>query len=414
MTAVTAVSAAMPARTRRWRPVRAPMPRHSACDPPMRGSVRTMQTNQLSADTLRRLAELRPDEGKVLSIYLNLDPTEFASGPARSTAINSLLDQAGRSAREENVSVREDVNRVRDALKNFDFQRAHGLAVFACGSEDLLDVIKLPCTVDNTVVIDESPYIEPLVEVQSGARYGVVLVNRQTARIFRGSRDRLDQIARVDDEVHRRHDQGGWSQSRYQRSVDKEAQDHLKNACDELLRRHERRPFEALFVGAPEAVYGDFCERLHPYLRERLCGRIEVDVEHTSVDEVQHAAEATIAEHERKLEKQALDRLQQGMGAGGRAAAGLDDTLGVLNEQRVELLLLQENFDAAGVCCPQCGWLGPSGVNACPADGTDTEEREDITDLAVRRAITQSAQVVRVRDDARLEPLGSIAAVLRF
>ena len=62
----------------------------------MPGSVRSMQTNQLSPDTLRRLAELRPDDGKVVSIYLNLDPTEFASRQARATAINSVLDEAGR------------------------------------------------------------------------------------------------------------------------------------------------------------------------------------------------------------------------------------------------------------------------------------------------------------------------------
>jgi peptide chain release factor subunit 1 len=167
-------------------------------------------------------------------------------------------------------------------------------------------------------------------------------------------------------------------------------------------------------VGAPEAVYNDFCERLHPYLSERVVGRIEVDVEHTGVDEVQHAAEPAISAYERKLEKDALDRLEQARGTGGRGATGLEDTLAALNEQRVEVLLLQENFDAAGVCCPQCGWLGPSGVKSCPADGTATVEREDITDLAVRRAITQSAQVVRVRDDERLEPMGSIAAVLRF
>ncbi|HYZ28064.1 MAG TPA: Vms1/Ankzf1 family peptidyl-tRNA hydrolase [Thermoleophilaceae bacterium] len=373
-----------------------------------------MQTNQLSPDTLRRLAELRPDDGKVVSIYLNLDPTEFASGAARSTAINSLLDEAGRAAREEDPKVREDVERIRDAFKGMDFQGAHAVAVFAAGGEDLLEVIKLPRTVDSAVVIDEAPYIEPLVEVQSDARYGVVLVNRQTARIFRGSRDRLDEVGRVYDEVHRRHDQGGWSQARYQRSVDKEAQDHLKNAADELLRRHKRRPFEALFVGAPEAVYNDFRERLHPYLSERVVGRIEVDVEHTGVDEVQHAAEPAISAYERKLEKDALDRLEQARGTGGRGATGLEDTLAALSEQRVEVLLLQENFDAAGVCCPQCGWLGPSGVKSCPADGTTTVEREDITDLAVRRAITQSAQVVRVRDDDRLEPMGSIAAVLRF
>jgi peptide subunit release factor 1 (eRF1) len=368
-----------------------------------------MQTNQLSPDTLRRLAELRPDDGKVVSIYLNLDPTEFASGAARATAINSLMDEASRAAREEEPAVREDVERVRDAFKNLDFQGAHGVAVFASGTEDLLELIKLPRTVENAVVIDESPYVEPLVEVQTEARYGVVLVNRQTARIFRGSRDRLDEIARVDDEVHRRHDQGGWSQARYQRSVDKEATDHLKNAADELLRRHKRRPFEALFVGAPEAVFNEFCERLHPYLKDRVAGRIDVDVEHTSADEVQSAAAPTIESHEHKLEKEALDRLH-----GGRGATGLEDTLAALNEQRVEVLLLQDNFDAAGVCCPQCGWLGPSNVDACPADGTETVGREDITDLAVRRAITQSAQVVRISDDERLEEMGSIAAVLRF
>jgi peptide subunit release factor 1 (eRF1) len=181
-----------------------------------------------------------------------------------------------------------------------------------------------------------------------------------------------------------------------------------------LLRRHKRRPFDALFVGAPEAVYREFRERLHPYLAEIVAGRIDVDVEHTTADDVQHAAEDKIAEYERRREQEALDRLIQGANSGGRGASGLEETLTALNEQRVEVLLLQDNFDAAGVCCPQCGWLGPSGVTTCPADGTATLERDDITDLAVRRAIRQSARVVVVRDDERLEPLGSIAALLRF
>src|SRR3954451_3403730 len=159
-----------------------------------------MQTNQLSADTLRRLAGLRP-ERKVVSLYLNLDPSEFASGQARSTAINSLLDEAERAARDEDPAVGEDVSRLREHFKGMDFSGAHGLAVFACGAEDLLETIKLPRAVASCVVIDDAAYVEPLVEVQTRALYGVVLVNRQTARIFRGSRDRLDQVATVDDTV---------------------------------------------------------------------------------------------------------------------------------------------------------------------------------------------------------------------
>src|SRR5919206_188571 len=135
----------------------------------MPGSFRRMQTNQLSPDTLRRLAELRPEDGKVVSLYLNLDPTEFASGPARATAINSLLDEAARAARDEDPAVRDDVDRIRELFKGFDFQGAHGVAVFACGAEDLLEVIKLPRTVENAVVVDESPYVEPLAELQAGA-----------------------------------------------------------------------------------------------------------------------------------------------------------------------------------------------------------------------------------------------------
>ena len=373
-----------------------------------------MQTNQLSPDTLRRLAELRPAAGKVVSLYLNLDPSQFANGQARSTAINSLLDEAERIAREEDASVRRDVAALRDHFKSLDFTGAHAVAVFANGADDLLETIKLPRAVQNCVVIDDAPYVEPLVEVQTGARYVVALVNRQVARIFRGSRHRLDQVAVVEDAVRRRHDQGGWSQANYQRGIDKDATDHLKHAAEELLRRFKRRPFEALFVGAPEAVYKEFCERLHPYLGERLAGRIEIDVENSTGEDVQHAAEEVIGAYERKLEKETLDRLVGEKGARGRGATGLEDTLEALSEQRVETLLLQENFDAAGVCCPQCGWLGMSGTALCPADGTATVERDDITDLAVRRALTQSAQVVIVRDDERLEPLGSIAALLRF
>src|SRR5207248_11803562 len=58
------------------------------------------------------------------------------------------------------------------------------------------------------------------------------------------------------------------------------------------------------------------------------------------------------------LERVALERLEQGLGAGGRAAAGLDDVLEALNERRVELLLFEEGFRAPGVACPHCGWLG--------------------------------------------------------
>src|SRR4051812_7903755 len=95
----------------------------------------------ITTDRLRELAETRSVQGKVLSVFINLDPREFATPPARATEISSVLDEAGRTIRDhtalthdERMALTEDVERVRDRLRNsngVDTEGARGLAVFA-------------------------------------------------------------------------------------------------------------------------------------------------------------------------------------------------------------------------------------------------------------------------------------------
>ena len=49
--------------------------------------------------------------------------------------------------------------------------------------------------------------------------YGVLLINRQVARILAGGADGMREVISFVDDVHRWHDQGGWSQSRFQRGI---------------------------------------------------------------------------------------------------------------------------------------------------------------------------------------------------
>jgi len=62
-----------------------------------------MQVNDITRERLRRLAEATVGDAKVLSLFVNLDPREFATPPARSTEIRSLLDRAARLERREDV-----------------------------------------------------------------------------------------------------------------------------------------------------------------------------------------------------------------------------------------------------------------------------------------------------------------------
>ena len=382
-----------------------------------------MQVQELTRDRLRQLAQFRADGCRVLSIYLNLDPSEFATPAARATAMTSAADEAERQARDADgelshdarIALRNDVERVREFFDGADLRGAHGLGVFVCGPEDLFETVRLPRPVPTEVVIDGSPFIEPLADMAAGRNWCLLLANRREARIFRGSRERLEEVARVHDDVHGQHDQGGWSQARYQRSVDNEATHHLKRSADAVLGRFRRARFDNLLLGAPEEAYAKLESELHPYLRERLRGRVEVDVENTTAEQVLEAARPVIERYERQRQDELLERLQEGVGAGGRGAGGLDGVLGALNERRVEALLLDSTFSAPGVECVRCGWVGSDAdLSECPADGGELERRDDIAEQAIERALMQDAEVVVLRDRPELGVYGGIGAVLRF
>jgi peptide chain release factor subunit 1 len=382
-----------------------------------------MQANDITRDRLRKLAEADVGGAKVLSLFLNLDPREFATPAARSTEIRSLLDRAGRLVREESEeltheqkeSLKSDLERVAAELGNgAGTKGAHGLAIFSCSAAGLFEMLRLSEPVDHEPVVADSPYLAPLSTIGEAGKWCVVLVNRRTARLFCGSSESLDEIALVDDATRNKHDQGGWSQANYQRSVDKDVQDHLKHVAEVVFLQMKAELPEGVLVGGPQETLTDFEGTLHPYLRDRLAGRIDIDVENTSPEDVRRTAAERIAVVARERDDKALGRLAELFGSNGRAASGLADVLTAVHEQRVETLLVDRGYTAPGVCCPQCGFLGGEGVSECPADGTPVERRENVVEAAIARAIRQSANVHVIRDRPELASHGHIAAILRF
>jgi peptide subunit release factor 1 (eRF1) len=313
--------------------------------------------------------------------------------------------------------LRADVDRIDEFLGGFSPKGAHGLVIYACGPADLFEVIRLARSIPSRAVVDDSPFVEPLAGLIGHGSWLTLLVNRQTGRMFLGDRERLEEIDVILDEVHGRHKQGGLSQARYQRSVDEDVQDHLRHVAEAAFVHFKRVPFDHLLLGGPAETLADFEPKLHAYLQQRVAGRIDVDVENTSADEVLAAAADRIASFELVRERGALDRLREGVSKGGRAVGGLEEVLEALNERRVECLLLAAGFEAPGCTCPQCGWVGPLDGGSCPADGTEVECRDSVVESAVELALVQKAEVLVVRDEdhvRELQSFGDIGAVLRF
>lgn len=371
----------------------------------------------------RRLVS-RETAHPVVSLYLDLDPERFATPPARASQVRSLLDGARReveSRRElshaDHQALREDLGRIESYLLSGEapVEGARALALFCSLRDGLFEVVALSRPAEGFVAIESRPYVEPLIRGAQERRWCVALVSRRAARVLSGPGERLEERQRIEDNVHGQHDQGGWSQARYGRSVDKEADDHLRRVAEMLHRRWRRERFDRLALGGPvdavSRLEGFLHEDLRPLVSER---RVEVDMSAASEDAVRAAAARLVEEDERVQERAALDRLAAANATvDGRSASGLEQTLAALGERRVEVLLLAPGFEARGGRCPSCGLLYPE-AGSCPLDGGSVAVEERLREAVVEAALAQDSEILIVRHFPDLGPFGGIAALTRF
>lgn len=369
-------------------------------------------------ERLRELARLRPEGHKVLSLYLNLDPSEFPTPRDRATELESLLDVVEAGLRQDSLEhaqrleLKSDIERVRSYFKaEFDAKGTRGVVVFASSGADLFEVVRLPTPISSEVVVDDSPFIEPLTTAPGDDGYCVLLIDRQVARILVGGSGGMREVTSIVDDVHRWHDQGGWSQARFQRGIVKETRDHVKHAADELFKQFKRGTVQRLIIGTHNELRGEIESHLHSYLRDRIAGWIDIDI-HSNPAQVTAEASEVIVEDEKRQEREWLDRLKSELGRNARGVSGLADTLEALNERRVEALVIQSGFRAEGFATASSDFLSTE-PGASPT-GEELRKLDDVIEAALESALEQSAEIVAVRHHPDLEALGSIGAVLRY
>ena len=360
----------------------------------------------------------------MISLYLDLDPERFATPPARASQVRSLVDEATREverleglAHDEKVALREDLKRVDAFLSSPDapFKGARSLALFCSSADGLFEAVKLTRPVAARVAIEQVAYVEPMIEAVQRRRWLVALVNRRSARLLTGDPERLQERERLEGGGHGQHEQGGWSQSNYERSVEKDVTDHLRAVAEVVNRRWRRERFDGIAVGGPQEVVARFEELLADEVRDRLAPeRIDVDIAGATQADVRAAVERIVLEDERRDESALLDRLEAGLGSGNRAAAGVTDTLSALNERRVQTLLLSAGFDGEGGRCPSCELLTAAADSRCPADGSEVRRIDHLREAVVEAAVFQDADVRVIRHHPERMPREGIAALRRF
>ena len=371
---------------------------------------------------LRDLATFRAENGCAISLYLDLNPSVSPTAGDIDSRVNALLEQIVRSeianraqlTHEQKQGLRDDVARLRTFFESdFSRERSHGYAVYSAGLDNVWQPLPLSERVPDLVKVGRTFYLAPLVPlIGRGDGVLVAFVGRERGNLYRLRGGRLEELANEFDEQPGRHDQGGWSQARYQRHIEKLVQDHLKDVAATLERslRRLRRP--RVVVVASEEMRAELDEELSSEVKEAIIGWASAEA-HANPAQLLRTVEPLLERWRAEQETTAVERWREAAGRNGRAASGWAQTLEAASDGRVELLLFHDGADHRAWQCPACGRVAAEPGN-CPLDGTQMEESRDGLDLAVHQTLAHGGTVWALRQRQDLDPVEGIGAVLRY
>ena len=373
----------------------------------------------LTAETVDKIIGFDGQDLPVTSIYACVEPDPGLREDLQ-VRVSSLLDQIrplaknGSAGREARLSVRADIQRIKESLAEERWRPA-GIAIFACSGRGLYEEVPLPRPVRDQVKVDATPYVRPMLSVLDELhRACVVLVDKAAAQLWEVWQDQMREVGTVRDPALRKPNYAAG-----------QAEDRVRNKAGELAKRHYRRVVEAieeafradrcdlLVIGGHDYEVPAFTEFLPPELRSRLAGTFSADPTAAAPAEIRRGASLILRRHERAAERQLIADVLGTLAAGGLAAAGLADCLWAGSVAAVQTLLILDGAGpVAGVVCDESRWLAQAG-GTCPICGQPTRPIGDVLDDLAEAVRAEGGSIRHIADDDRLRA-DRVVAELRF
>jgi peptide subunit release factor 1 (eRF1) len=296
------------------------------------------------------------------------------------------------------------------------------VAIFSCAAEDFFRAYPIQVPIRSRLRVSNRPHVKPLANLfDAYGRYGVALVDKQGARLFFFHLGTLREQDGVLGESVRRTKHGGGSQAAGRRSGEAGQTQHTAEITERNMR--ESVEFAAKFfaennirrvlIGGTDDNIALFRNYLPKSWQSLIVGTFPISMT-ASQEEVMARAMKVGQQAERQREARAVETVITAAAKGKGGVVGLEETLGMVHDGRIQNLLVLESFRAPGYRCQGCGYLTSQKLDSCPFCSSNFTEIPDAVDLAVRRVLEEGGEVDILHENPQLEEHGKIGALLRY
>jgi peptide subunit release factor 1 (eRF1) len=348
----------------------------------------------------------------VLSLYLNTDPSQGNADAYQLNLRNMLKD----------VDLEEDVTAIEGYFaREFDWT-GRSVAVFSCAPAGFFRAYPLALMVTNRVRIGDHPHVKPLANLlDSYGAYGVVLVDKQGARLFYFHLGELREQEGVLGEEVRHMKRGGSSTfagrrggSTGQTHADDElAEKNMKESASFATHFFKENNVRRVVIGGTGDNVAQFRNLLPKSWQSLVVGTFHMNMVANS-DEILAKAMELGNQAEAKQEERLLNQVVTANAKGKGGVLGLDGTLGAVREGRIQMLILLNGYRAPGYRCQGCNFLTAQELAACEFCGGKFTHIPDAVEMAVRDVMHAGGDVEILQHEHKVKGFESIGGLLRY
>ena len=377
----------------------------------------------ISHDDIRQLQHYPSgNDSFILSLYLNVDQSDAANlNRGFETRVDSLFKRVAEdqnSHEDSKQNFETECQRVRQFLRDY-VPKGKALVVFSDARHDFWWQRDLQVELPTGLRWSAKPWVRPLLEViEEHDRFGVVLIDKQHARILAVDAAGMEQQAEILSDVPNKHATTGtdhiWSQGQMDRDHTNHVQSHAKRVADELAAIIDRMKLNRIVIGGPVEATSVFTGTLPKRIQQMIIGMISAPVD-ASHDRLNSELRAVQEKAEQEDETKIVDAMITAAMKGERAVLGVSDTLGAVHQGRVYRLVIARDFHVEGKECESCHVLVTDADEKCSFCAGNLEPAPDLINRASHRVLDMGGKVQLVSGEAAVKLAeAGIGAVLRF
>lgn len=374
----------------------------------------------VTQEAIQVLLDHRKGQGMVVSCYVD---TSMTGGfrwrwPQRLRNEAGAIEQRLKDDHQARARFARDIEIIRHALEEPTVRRTRGMALFSRSEPSLFRAFSLGVPVADSLVLDEEPYLVPLLEaMHRQRRYLLVLTDSHRGHVYEAAWGHTLLLQQCEEAVPRRQRSSGERWGKQQATIARHREDHLLHYRKRLATAIEQAwptaPFRGLIIlgehETVEALRGTLSSAIarrivHTgrYSWARQTPRLDAKVQEV-LDAALSADDARlVAEFERRMDEHHL------------VAAGPREVINALWNGQVAYpgyLLLERDRGLMAVRCVRCESVFTSVYSTCPVCGGSCEKVnlwQEILLFAARHNITAHI----VESHPALTQHGGAAAVL--